>query len=157
MHTVTFQVLEGVDKGRVYRDLPIPVTIGREEGNLLRLNDERVSRFHAKVQLDNGDVILTDLDSTNGTRINGSTVQIRRLRPGDRVGVGRSILIFGSNEEIAARMAAEKAAVPPTPIHQQTHPLPGDVTCPANLDFDLNVDEEPDRFWSASDRQLPEL
>src|SRR5436305_9069488 len=147
MQTVTFQVLEGVDKGRIYRDLPIPVTIGREEGNLLRLNDERVSRFHAKIQFDNGDVILTDLDSTNGTRINGNPVQIRRLKPGDRVGLGRSVLIFGSNEEISARIAAEKAALRPTVLPQQTHTLPSDVTCPAGeLDFDLNVDEEADRF-----------
>ena len=72
MKTLTFQVIEGVDKGRIFRDLPIPVTIGREEGNLLRLNDERVSRFHAKVQQEDGDVILTDLESTNGTRVNGS-------------------------------------------------------------------------------------
>jgi hypothetical protein len=158
MQTVTFQVLEGVDKGRVYRDLPIPVTIGREEGNLLRLNDERVSRFHAKIQFDNGDVILTDLDSTNGTRINGNPVQIRRLKPGDRVGLGRSVLIFGSNEEISARIAAEKAALRPTVLPQQTHTLPSDVTCPAgDLDFDLNVDEEADRFWSASERHLPDL
>jgi hypothetical protein len=159
MRTVTFQVLEGVDKGRVYRDLPIPTTIGREEGNQLRLNDERVSRFHAKIQLDidNGDVILTDLDSTNGTRINGNPVQIRRLRPGDRVGVGRSTLIFGSNEEIAARVAADKAAHKPTVLPQQTHNLPGDITCHANLDLDLNIDEEPDRFWTASDRELPDL
>src|SRR5438094_8971756 len=97
MRTLTFQIIEGVDKGRVWRDLPIPVTIGREEGNLLRLNDERVSRYHAKVQLDASDIILTDLESTNGTRINGHPVQIRRLRPGDRVGIGRSVLIFGSS------------------------------------------------------------
>src|ERR1700761_8655983 len=69
MRTVTFLVLEGVDKGRVYKDLPIPVTIGREEGNGLRLNDERVSRFHAKVQIEDADIILTDLDSTNGARV----------------------------------------------------------------------------------------
>lgn len=106
MRTVTFLVLEGVDKGRVYRDLPIPVTIGREEGNGLRLNDERVSRFHAKVQVEDGDIIITDLDSTNGTRVNGAAVQIRRLRPGDQVSVGRSMLLFGTMEEIAARKAA---------------------------------------------------
>jgi len=105
MTSVTFQVVEGVDKGRIFRDLPIPVTIGREDGNVLRLNDERVSRFHAKVQTDKGDIILTDLESTNGTRVNGSAVQIRRLKAGDRVGIGRSILVFGSNEEIAARLA----------------------------------------------------
>src|SRR5437763_16907180 len=103
---VTFPVLDGSDKGRVFRDLPLPLTIGREEGNILRLNDERVSRFHAKVQVDSDDFILTDLESTNGTRVNGSVVQIRRLRFGDRVSVGRSLLLFGSNEEIAARMAS---------------------------------------------------
>src|SRR5262245_25352606 len=105
-HGVTFQVLDGIDKGRVFRDLPLPVTIGREEGNVLRLNDERVSRYHAKVQVDTDDFILTDLESTNGTRVNGNVVQIRRLRFGDRVAVGRSLLLFGSNEEIAARMAS---------------------------------------------------
>src|SRR6267154_6890332 len=105
MPTVTFQVLEGNDKGRTFRELPTPVSIGREEGNLLRLNDERVSRFHAKVQFDNGEVILTDLESTNGTRVNGNVVQIRRLRAGDRIGVGRSLLLFGSDAEIAARQA----------------------------------------------------
>ena len=104
MPTVTFQILEGIDKGRVYRDLPTPVTIGREEGNVLRLNDERVSRFHIKIQSDNNEIILTDLDSTNGTRVNGNVVQIRRLRPGDRVHVGRSILLFGSETEIRARV-----------------------------------------------------
>ena len=116
MKTLTFQVIEGVDKGRIFRELPIPVTIGREEGNLLRLNDERVSRFHAKVQQEDGDIILTDLESTNGTRVNGSPVQIRRLRAGDQISVGRSMLLFGTLEEIAARRASErpaaKAAVP---------------------------------------------
>jgi predicted component of type VI protein secretion system len=114
MPAVTFQVLEGIDKGRAFRELPTPVTIGREEGNLLRLNDERVSRFHAKVQFDNGEVILTDLESTNGTRVNGNVVQIRRLRPGDRVGVGRSLLLFGSEQEIALRQATISGISAPT-------------------------------------------
>ncbi|HVL15891.1 MAG TPA: FHA domain-containing protein [Gemmata sp.] len=110
MRTVTFLVLEGVDKGRVYKDLPIPVTIGREEGNGLRLNDERVSRFHAKVQVEDGDIILTDLDSTNGTRVNGTAIQIRRLRAGDQVSIGRTMLLFGTMEEIAARRSVSPVA-----------------------------------------------
>src|ERR671925_432570 len=113
MPEVTFQVLEGVDKGRVFRDLPTPVTIGREEGNLLRLNDERVSRFHAKVQQDDGDLILTDLESTNGTRVNGHVIQIRRLRVGDRITLGRSLLLFGSDEEINQRRATLRAGLKP--------------------------------------------
>jgi pSer/pThr/pTyr-binding forkhead associated (FHA) protein len=106
MPNVTFQVLDGVDKGRIFRDLVTPVSIGREEGNMVRLNDERVSRFHAKVQQDQSDLIITDLESTNGTRVNGNVIQIRRLRIGDCVTIGRSVLIFGSNEEISARLAS---------------------------------------------------
>src|SRR5262249_40311853 len=126
---VTFQVLEGIDKGRVFRDLPTPLTIGREEGNILRLNDERVSRFHAKVQIDSDDYILTDLESTNGTRVNGTVVQIRRLRFGDRVCVGRSLLLFGSNEEIAARMATlEGAGLQPFAAGAASPPADGPAT-----------------------------
>ena len=128
MRTVTFLVLEGVDKGRVYRDLPIPVTIGREEGNGLRLNDERVSRFHAKVQTEDGDVILTDLDSTNGTRVNGTAIQIRRLRPGDQVSIGRSMLLFGTMEEIAAR----KAGVPSNNVGGQVQTIRADELAAAS-------------------------
>jgi pSer/pThr/pTyr-binding forkhead associated (FHA) protein len=114
MPTVTFRVIDGIDKGRVFRDLPTPVTIGREEGNLLRLNDERVSRYHAKVQFDNGEVILTDLESTNGTRVNNTVVQIRRLKPGDRVSIGRSQLLFGTDEEIETRKAQLSALTTPS-------------------------------------------
>lgn len=106
MAAVTFQIIEGVDKGRTFRNVQTPVTIGREEGNVVRLNDERVSRFHAKVQFDKGEIVITDLESTNGTRVNGNPIQIRRLRPGDRVELGRSMLLFGTPEEIAARIAA---------------------------------------------------
>lgn len=142
MTTITIQVLDGVDKGRIFRDLPTPVTIGREEGNVLRLNDERVSRFHAKVQADNDEIILTDLESTNGTRVNGNLIQIRRLRPGDRITVGRSLLLFGSESEIAQRIATlSSVGLPP----RDAIPEPGAATLPAQtlaaqFDHDLDVD-----------------
>jgi hypothetical protein len=171
MATVTFQVLEGIDKGRIFRDLPTPVTIGREEGNMLRLNDERVSRFHAKIQLDNGDIILTDLESTNGTRVNNVQVQIRRLRHGDRICVGRSLLLFGSNEEIAARMATlGMNAKPPVggtlggaflgqgPATVQAQTLASQLE--NELEFDLNVKDEvtvTDDALFIGNRPLPPL
>jgi hypothetical protein len=157
MKTVTFQVLVGVDKGRIFRDLPIPVTIGREEGNVLRLNDERISRFHAKIQVDNDDVILTDLDSTNGTRINGHPVQIRRIQPGDRLGIGRSILLFGSNGEIAARITAEKAVQGSAGAEAPFFCPPGESTRAGDIDFDRGEDDGPDPFWTVTDRSMPEL
>lgn len=167
--TVTFQVLEGIDKGRIFRDLPTPLTVGREEGNILRLNDERVSRFHAKVQLDDDDYILTDLESTNGTKVNGSIVTIRRLRFGDRIAVGRSILMFGSNDEIADRMAQLESS--PSPISSSSLPLPeGDdlktvranpeSLSESNVDFDISPSESirqtPDAIYIGS-KALPPL
>lgn len=109
MPAITLQVLEGLERGRYYHDLVPPVSIGREDENTIRLNDERVSRFHAKLQEDAGRIILTDLDSTNGTRVNGRPVQMRVLKPGDQVAIGRCLLLFGSPEEIVARAERSKA------------------------------------------------
>lgn len=154
MRTVTFLVLEGVDKGRVFRDLPIPVTIGREEGNALRLNDERVSRYHAKVQVEDGDIILTDLDSTNGTRVNGSAIQIRRLRPGDQVSIGRSMLLFGTMEEIAARRAA---AVPATGEAQAQTIRADELAAAAAGRVAVPEAEQTVKTWTAFDEDIPPL
>ncbi|QJW95827.1 FHA domain-containing protein [Frigoriglobus tundricola] len=159
MRTVTFLVLEGVDKGRVYKDLPIPVTIGREEGNGLRLNDERVSRFHAKVQVEDSDIILTDLDSTNGTRVNGTSIQIRRLRPGDQVSIGRSMLLFGTMEEIAAR----KASVPANNVGGQVQTIRADELQATSgrvsvADSQRTVAPPPPAAgWTAFDDDVPPL
>jgi pSer/pThr/pTyr-binding forkhead associated (FHA) protein len=105
MARITIQVLEGFERGRVFGDLATPVTIGREEDNTIQLNDERVSRFHVKIQEDSGRVILTDLDSTNGTRINGHPVQMRVLQFGDQMSIGRSLLLYGSADEIDGQVA----------------------------------------------------
>ena len=161
MKTVTFQVLDGVDKGRVFRDLPIPVTIGREEGNLLRLNDERVSRFHAKVQMEDGDIIITDLDSTHGTRVNGTAIQIRRLRPGDQVAIGRSMLLFGTMEEIAARKAS---VVPASNVGGQAQTIRADELARSGsisavaADNQRTVAPPPASVnWTAFDDDVPPL
>src|SRR5262249_30094717 len=86
----------------------------------------------------------------NGTRVNGTVVQIRRLRIGDRLSIGRSVLLFGSNEEIAARVASLEgqglltgesdlnlASEGPATVQARTVTGDGDD----NLDFDLNLTE----------------
>ncbi len=103
MASVTLSVLEGLERGHIFRNLQTPITIGREEVNNVQLNDERISRLHAKLQEDQGHVIFTDLNSTNGSRVNGHPVQLRILRPGDHLQLGRCTLLFGSEHEIAER------------------------------------------------------
>ncbi len=140
MAQITLRVLDGADRGRVYEDLQTPVTIGREEGNSLQLNDERVSRFHVKIQEDQDKIVLTDLESTNGTKVNGEDIQLRILRHGDIISLGRSVLLFGSREQIAERLAALRSENPDSvPLIES--PQPGQ---PGALEFELNWSADPD-------------
>ena len=112
MAFVTLRVLHGADRGRVFERLSTPVTIGREEGNTIQLNDERISRYHLKLQEDNDKVVLTDLESTNGTKVNGEDIQVRIVRDGDMISVGRSLLLVGSHSDIDRRIAEVAARLP---------------------------------------------
>ena len=112
MAFVTLRVLHGADRGKVFERLPTPVTIGREEGNTIQLNDERISRYHLKFQEDNDKVVLTDLESTNGTKVNGEDIQVRIVRDGDMIALGRSLLLVGSQTDIDRRIAEIAARLP---------------------------------------------
>ncbi|QDS97302.1 FHA domain-containing protein [Adhaeretor mobilis] len=101
---ITLRVLDGADRGDVYETLETPITIGREEGNTVQLHDERISRFHLKIQEDRDKLVLTDLESTNGTRVNGEDTHLRILRYGDVITLGRSVLLFGTRKQIASRL-----------------------------------------------------
>ena len=155
MAQITLQVLDGADRGRVYEDLPTPVTIGREEGNSLQLNDERVSRFHIKIQEDQDKVVITDLESTNGTKVNGEDIQLRILRFGDIISLGRSVLLFGSREQIASRLAALRGELSSSGTigseDQLRSPLAG------SLDFELNWSADPDVQSTLHTLQAPDL
>jgi len=111
MCRLTLRVVQGADRGRIYSDLKTPISIGREDGNTIQLNDERISRFHCKIQEDNDHLVLSDLESTNGTRVNGQDCQLRILRFGDIIAVGRSLLLFGTSEQINARVNEGLTAV----------------------------------------------
>ena len=137
MPTLTIQILEGAERGRVYDDLTPPITIGREEENRIQLNDDRVSRFHLKIQEESGSFILTDLGSTNGTRVNGHPTQVRVLQPGDQIAVGRSLLLYGSPQELR-REDLNSPLSDHALDNIQTHPViptggPGAVIEPGDL------------------------
>lgn len=112
MERITLRIVDGADRGSVFTEFQPPITIGREEGNSIQLNDERVSRFHVKIQKDHDDLVLTDLASTNGTKVNGEESQLRILRHGDMIAVGRSLLVFGSRTEINERLKRMGQAPP---------------------------------------------
>ncbi len=97
-------VLRGADKGRCF-ELPDdePQLIGRS-GESLPLTDQTISRRHAELTPDDGRWYLCDLDSANGTYINGVKVTGRRmLVPGDQIRAGASLFLFGQNHRMLTR------------------------------------------------------
>jgi hypothetical protein len=156
MSGITLRVLDGADRGRIFQNIGPPVTIGREEGNTIQLNDERVSRYHLKIQEDNNRLVLTDLDSTNGTKVNGEDIQLRILKFGDMIALGRSVLLFGSREQIAGRLARLRDE------NGEGHMTadPEQMQKAANfssLDFELNWNEECDMQATLHALEPPEL
>lgn len=92
-------VIQGPDKGRRY-ELPDhePQLIGRSS-EALPLSDNAVSRRHAELTPDDGVWYIRDLQSQNGTHVNGVRIeQPTRLRPGDQIRTGQSLFVFGTTE-----------------------------------------------------------
>jgi hypothetical protein len=86
----------GVD-GNMQRtyELSAPLTIlGRGTDCDLRLVDPGVSRHHAELRVEDSEVVLVDLGSTNGTFVNGKPVRRVTLTDGTRVTLGRTTLVF---------------------------------------------------------------
>lgn len=156
MASVTLKVLDGADRGRIYEGIETPITIGREEGNTIQLNDERISRFHIKIQEDHEKVVLTDLESTNGTKVNGEDTRLRILRFGDMISVGRSVLLFGTRDQIAARLAAirgEKGPLEAFLDEDDANALAEKVS----LDFEINWSDDEDMQSTLHILEPPEL
>lgn len=86
-----------IEKGKPGRTFPLDrdrVIIGRLAESDVVLSDPGASRRHAEVRRESGDYYITDLGSTNGTMVNEATIGERRLEPGDRITIGRTVLEF---------------------------------------------------------------
>ena len=153
---ICLRVLDGADQGKIYEDLAPPITIGREEGNSIQLNDERISRFHVKIQEDNHKFILTDLESTNGTKVNGDEIRLRILRYGDVINMGRSQLLFGSEKQIASRLREIRDKEDHSDVTLAPSELK-DGKDEASLDFEINWSDDPDIQATLHSLQQPDL
>ncbi len=75
------------------------IHIGRDPSNLLCINDPSLSRRHCALSRDDDGYKIRDLDSRNGTSVNGVAVKEARLRHGDQVSVGDSIFLLLLHDE----------------------------------------------------------
>src|SRR5215467_12263422 len=93
------------------------ITIGRMKGNTIVIEDSSISLMHAKITRKDGEYYLKDLNSTNGTILNGQPLGEARLRDQDRVRFA----------DISAQFLAETSAPVPT---AQVLPMAAPITQP---------------------------
>jgi pSer/pThr/pTyr-binding forkhead associated (FHA) protein len=92
------------------------ITIGRQEGNTIRLTERNVSRSHARLLRRNGSYIVEDLGSYNGITVNGERIDAKaELAAGDQLGIGDYDLAFQADVVATANTI-------PSPKHKSQPP-----------------------------------
>ncbi|MCZ6603134.1 MAG: FHA domain-containing protein, partial [Planctomycetota bacterium] len=82
-----------------------PITFGRHKKNRVVLTDPGVSNYHAILTLDSGGPTVTDLSSTNGSRVNGKKVERQTLNPGDHVAFMAAVFVLHDRNRLEASTA----------------------------------------------------
>jgi pSer/pThr/pTyr-binding forkhead associated (FHA) protein len=100
------EIVEGPGSGRQVA-LAGPLEIGRDSACTFKLDDDLVSRRHARVAPQNGFAVAQDLGSTNGTFLNGMTLSgPAPVHPGDHLLVGVTVLELREASDVERRPTA---------------------------------------------------
>ncbi|MFK7778021.1 MAG: ATP-binding protein [Gimesia sp.] len=105
----TLLVIQGVDLGTRFNLDTAPAGVGRGVRNEVRILDTEASRQHASISFKDGSYMISDLNSSNGTLLNGKQIKSSELNNGDHIQIGRSLLLFSSQSiNEGSRYMAEK-------------------------------------------------
>jgi pSer/pThr/pTyr-binding forkhead associated (FHA) protein len=117
---------QGPDRGTVLElaDPPSKVRIGRGEEADLVLSDPDVSRLHIEVVRDVDGSMARDLGSKNGLAVNGKRLRERRLRHGDALSLGATVIVYQDPAEEALRGLEGKRDVTITRTQRDSAPEP---------------------------------
>ena len=113
------KITRGGEVREHFLDQPV-ITIGRGADSSIKLDDENVSRRHAEIEWAEGRPRITDLGSSNGTRVNGAKIGPHRpvsLKEGDTIGIGGYLMAVRKlpvAEKAAAPAPATPAGIPAT-------------------------------------------
>ncbi len=116
--------ISGPDKGQEVELRPPFLSIGRESDNDTMLDEEQVSRYHAKIELDGSIWIINDLGSRNGVKVNGHKInQSAPLSINDEIEIGRTAFCFTDDAQAAGATAEPGAAfsLPDRPARAKKH------------------------------------
>lgn len=103
------------------------LSIGRDAANVLAISDPSVSRRHCVIRRDGNDFKVSDLESRNGTLVNGSPVREQVLRHGDQLSVGDSLFVFLIQETEEGTLPSQVEFEEGSPAHSTVRLKPADV------------------------------
>jgi transcriptional regulator with GAF, ATPase, and Fis domain len=115
--------VSGKKKGTEFALSEKETSIGREDSNVICLNEQSVSRRHCLIKQDkNGRFFIQDLDSYNGVFVNGTPIRRHEIKHGDQIGVGDVIMFFlvQENEGEASFQEAQLAIVQDGELNEQS-------------------------------------
>ena len=118
--TPSLIAIDGVLKGAVFPLEDIQISIGRHDSNAIVLDDLAASRNHCTVEQVDGRTKLVDLESRNGTLVNGVPVRERWLEHGDEIKIGESVFLYCVSAQPSASTAAGEPAQPPASTRSTT-------------------------------------
>lgn len=105
------------------------ITVGRMKGNTIVIEDTSVSLMHARISVKNGEVLLKDLNSTNGTTVNGQPVNEVKLSDSDRIGFADVQAQFHADAKLAnVSMLAPVSEQPMKKAPAPSEPVPAKKT-----------------------------
>jgi len=135
-------VMSGNAKGRRLEINRRRVTLGRATDNLVELDDTSVSAHHCSVSRDGQKYTLKDLNSTNGTRLNGAPVTESRLKPRDLITAGGIEIMFDGDD-------VEVDDSTPAPAVAETVAVEGAVSrsAPAGVSSAFGVRRQSKSIW----------
>jgi adenylate cyclase len=98
------------------------ISVGRAKDNTISIQDKKVSRLHAKIERIGATYQIRDLESGNGTKINGRRVDFQTLSQGDEIRIGDASLTiqgFDEDDDIGEETARDVVEKTPVPLPQK--------------------------------------
>lgn len=148
MSVAQIHIQRGKEKGKRIQVDQFPITVGRDETNSIQLDDPEISRFHFRIKKRGRLFIVEDLESKNGTYLNGDKVLNAIVQNDDKILIGTSELVFHAsapefqiaNEIIAFDMSLSDAPGIDTSI-QLGQELPTSNYGPQRLNLRNEIDK----------------
>ena len=130
-------------------ELKSTLSIGRHESNAIQLTEEKASRMHCSVRLEDGRAYIEDLNSANGVQVNGLRVSSRQLKHNDSITIGATTIVY-CEKDVAENIGDTKVLV--ATISSQVNAIIPDSALPESFRNSANPVTVPEVPRSESPR-----